>query len=338
MSKEKIRRLNALADDRGVIAAAAMDQRRSLRETVARAKGVGGEEITDEMMRELKLALSKTLASHAGAVLLDPEWGLPAVEARGANTGLLLSYEQSGHDEGQVGRMPALLPNMSVRRLKELGADAVKTLVYYTTQESPETNEEKRAFVERVGAECRAEGLPFFLELVAYDHSGREEKGFDYARRKPGIVTESMREFSKERYGVDALVVEIPVDLAFAEGSTVFRGNSAYTKVQALDHFRAAAEAAERPFLYLSGDSSNDQFTESLYWAAEAGVNFAGVILGRASWAAGIPIYCQKGLAAFEEWLSDHGVRNIEAVNATLANAGSWYSFYGAGSPEALAD
>ena len=338
LSKEKIQRMNALADSRGVIAAAAMDQRGSLEKAIAAAKGIERSAVTDEMMREFKLAVSKVLTPHASAILLDPEWGIPAAEARAQGAGLLLSYEQSGYDNDRPGRMADLLPNMSVRRLKELGADAVKVLIYYTPFEKKEINDEKHAFVERIGSECRAEGLPHFLEFVGYDENGGDEKGLDYAKRKPEIVIGSMREFSKERYGVDVLKVEIPVNLKFAEGAAAFSGQSAYSKDQALEYYRAAAEAAERPFIYLSAGVSNDQFTESLRWAGEAGVDFAGVLCGRATWADGIPVYGKNGVEAFEEWLQDQGVKNINAVNAALDKAGSWYGFYGAESPDALAE
>ena len=50
-----------------------------------------------------------------------------------------------------------------------------------------------------------------------------------------------MEEFSKDRYGVDVLKVEIPVNLQFVEGAKSFKGTKVYTKKEALDHYRAAA-------------------------------------------------------------------------------------------------
>ena len=50
LSAGKIKHLNALSNSKGVIAAAAMDQRGSLRKSIASAKGVPQEQITDEMM------------------------------------------------------------------------------------------------------------------------------------------------------------------------------------------------------------------------------------------------------------------------------------------------
>jgi tagatose 1,6-diphosphate aldolase len=337
LSPAKIKNMQALANDRGVIAAAAMDQRGSLLKSIASGKGIDKGQVSDAMMKEFKTAVSKVLTPHASAILLDPEWGLDAAKARDKKAGLLLAYEKSGYDNTQPGRRADLLPDVSVRRIKAMGANAVKVLIYYTPFEAADVNEEKHAFIERIGDECDANDLPFFLEFVGYDPAGGDEKGVEYARKKPEIVSGSMAEFSKAQYGVDVLKVEIPVNLAFAEGAKVYSGQKAYSKAEALEHFRSAAEVALRPFIYLSAGVSNQQFTESLRWAAEAGVNFSGVLCGRATWKEGIPVYAQKGAAGLEEWLQGEGVQNIEAVNDCLNAAKPWYTFYGAKSAEELA-
>jgi len=336
-SQGKIRNMQALADRRGVIAAAAMDQRGSLQKSIAAARGISKDAVTDEMMTEFKTAVSKVLTPHASAILLDPEWGLPAASARASNAGLLLAYEKSGYDNTQPGRKPDLLPDVSVKRIVDHGANAVKVLIYYTPFEDAAVNEEKHAFIERIGAECEFNEIPFFLEFVGYDPEGGDEKGLEFARKKPEVVIKSMQEFSKEQYHDDVLKVEIPVNLAYAEGSSVYKGEKAYSKEEALDIYREAAELAERPFIYLSAGVSNQQFTESLRWAAEAGVAFSGVLCGRATWKEGIPVYGQKGIAALEDWLQGEGVTNINAVNDCLKAATSWYSFYGATSADDLA-
>lgn len=337
ISREKVRRLQALADDRGVIAIVGADQRGSLRRALSAAKGIEPDDVEDESMREVKLSVARILTPHASALLADPQWGMPAAEARVEGAGLLLAYERSGFDSGRPGRMTELSPALSVRRLKEVGADAVKALLRYTPFEQPEINDEKRALVERIGAECDAEGMPFCLALVGYDAAGGEEQSVGYAGRRPEIVTQSVRELSKERYRVDLLAVEFPVDVRFARGSTVFEGETAYEKSRALDYYRAAAEAAERPFVYLTAGAASDQLIESLHWAAEAGVNFCGVSCGRGIWVDGAAVFGDRGVAAFEDWLQNEAIKRLDAANAALANAGSWYSFYGAGSPDALA-
>ncbi len=320
----KFNHLKALSNPAGVIAAAAMDQRGSLQKSLAKARGVDRKHITPEMMAEFKTAVTRVLTPHASAVLLDPEFGLDAARARSSNAGLLLAYELSGYDNTRPGRLPDLLPHVSARRIVDWGADAVKILIYYTPFEDPEINDIKHAFIERVGAECMACDIPFFLEFVGYDHEGGDEKSAEYARRKPEIVTRSMQEFTKPHYHVDVLKVEVPVNLEYVEGSGVYNGQRVYSRKEALEYYRRAASAATKPFIYLSAGVSNAQFTESLHLAAEAGVDFSGVLCGRATWKDGIPVYAQHGQAALEDWLSRDGVRNIEAVNAALAPATPW--------------
>lgn len=325
LSAGKVQHMNALSNKDGVIAAAAMDQRGSLAKSLASAKGVPQKDITDEMMQEFKTAVTRILTPHASAILLDPEWGLPASKARAKNAGLLLAYENSGYDNTQPGRLPDLLPHVSVKRLKhEMGADAVKILIYYTPFDDPKVNDIKHAFVERIGAECDTYEIPFFLEFVGYDPQGGDEKGFEYATKKPEIVTKSMEEFSKPQYKVDVLKVEVPVNANYVEGSSVFKGQAAYSRAEALEHFRRAASVAKKPFIYLSAGVSNPQFIESLAMAAESGTDYSGVLCGRATWKDGMPIYATKGLHALEDFLSTEGVKNIEAVNQAITSAKSW--------------
>jgi len=306
-----------------------MDQRGSLQKSLAKEKGA---EISSAMMEEFKAIVAEVLTPHASAILLDPELGLPAAKRRARNAGLLLAYEKTGYDKTGPGRLPDLLDNWSARRLKEAGADCVKVLLYYTPTDGTAINDRKHAWVERIGDECRANDIPYFLEFVGYEE-GADEKGLDFAKKKPEIVSQSMAEFSKERYGVDVLKVEIPVNMKFVEGAKSFAGQKAYSKQEAMEHFRAAASVTKKPFIYLSAGVSNAEFNESLALAAESGVKFNGVLCGRATWKDGIPVYAKQGAKAFEQWLQTEGVKNIENVNESLKAATSWYSIYGVREP-----
>ncbi len=329
LSEGKLKRLKALADGNGVIAAAAMDQRGSLQKSIAAAKGIDQKQVTREMMEEFKTAVARVLTPHASAILLDPEYGLNAAKARSKNAGLLLAYEASGYDNTQPGRLPDLLPNVSVKRIADWGADAVKILIYYTPFDDANVNDIKHAFVERIGAECEFHQIPFFLEFIGYDPKGGDEKGLEFAKLKPQVVQKSMEEFSKPHYHVDMLKVEVPVNAEYVEGSSVYKGQAAYTREEALDHYRRCAEFAKKPFIYLSAGVSNAQFVESLNMASEAGTDYSGVLCGRATWKEGIPIYAKQGVKALEDWLSKDGVRNINAVNAAIKAAKPWYAKLG---------
>jgi len=330
MTPGKLAGMKAVSDARGVIAAAAMDQRGSLKKALGKEKGG---DISDGMMEEFKSLVAEVLTPHASAILLDPEWGLPASKKRAGNAGLLLAYEKTGYDKTGPGRLPDLLDHWSVRRLKEAGADCLKILLYYTPLDPKDVNDRKHAWVERIGDECRANDIPFFLEFVGYEE-GADEKGFEYAQKKPEIVTRSMEEFTNDRYGVDVMKVEVPVNMKFVEGTTSFTGQKAYTRDGAIAAFHAAAKVATKPFIYLSAGVSNQEFTESLTLAGESGVRFAGVLCGRATWKDGIPVYGKGGAAAFRTWLQNDGVRNINNVNACLEAASPWFSFYDAKSAD----
>lgn len=323
----KLQHLQALASASGAIAAAAMDQRGSLAKTIAAAQGVSRDAVSAGMMEEFKTAVASVLSPHASALLLDPEFGLPAAGARDPRCGLLLAYEASGYDNTRPGRLPDLLEGVSVRRLKDWGANGVKLLVYYNPFDEPRVNGIKQAFVERVGAECAAEELAFFLEFVGYDPAGGDEKGLEYAKAKPRIVAESMAEFSRPQYRVDVLKVEMPVNPRFVEGSRAFAGESAFSRAEALACFKEASDAAGRPFIYLSAGVDNEVFIEQLEMAAEAGSAFSGVLCGRATWKEGIPVYAKHGAEALREWLAKDGVANIERINAALGAARPYWTF-----------
>ncbi len=333
LSDGKMRRMKALSNERGVIAAAAMDQRGSLKKSLASARGVDAQTITNEMMSEFKTIVTKVLTPHASAILLDPEYGLDAAKARSKNAGLLLAYEESGYDNTQPGRLPDLLPHVSVKRIVDWGADAVKILIYYTPFDSTPVNDIKHAFIERIGAECETYEIPFFLEFVGYDPQGGDEKGLEFAKRKPEIVRKSMQEFSKPQYKVDVLKVEVPINAEFVEGSTVYKGQKAYSRAEALKHFKEAAAVATKPFIYLSAGVSNAQFTESLKMASEAGTDYSGVLCGRATWKDGMPIYGKQGAKALEDWLQKEGVKNINAVNDAIQSAVPWHAKLGVAVP-----
>jgi len=329
--------MQAVSDSRGVIAAAAMDQRGSLKSAIAKEKGVDKKEIPAQMLEEFKTIVTRVLTPHASAILLDPEYGLPAAKARSKNAGLLLAYENSGYDNTRPGRLPDLLDIWSVRRLAAAGADCIKILLYYTPFDPAEVNDIKHAWVERIGGECTASDIPFFLELVGYEE-GKDEKSLEFARKKPEVVTKSMEEFSKPQYAVDVLKVEVPVNMAYVAGTKACKGESAYTRDQAKDLFRKAAAVAKKPFIYLSAGVNNDVFGETLELAGESGTNFSGVLCGRATWKEGIPIYAKQGPKALEAWMNDQGVKNIDNVNSKLKAAKPWFAFYGAASAAALAD
>jgi tagatose 1,6-diphosphate aldolase len=329
LSESKVRQMRALSDTSGVLAAAAMDQRGSLVKALAAAKGTERSGIRNAEIEEFKVLVSRALTPHATAILLDPEYGLPAAQSRERHCGLIFAYEASGYDNTRPGRLPDLLETVSVARLAAWGANAVKLLIYYSPFDEPNVNAIKHALVERVGAECDAHGLAFFLEFLGYDPHGGDEKGLAFARLRPRIAIASMAEFSKPQYKADVLKVETPVNPQYTEGARGFKGEMAYSRKEALQYFKEASDASRIPFIYLSAGVDNDVFTGQLEMAAEAGAQYSGVLCGRATWKGAIPVYATQGRDAASAWLGDEGVRNIGNINQAIRTATPWWKRYG---------
>ena len=302
ISEQKRKHLENLVDDQGIIGALAIDQRGALKRMMGKYKEVTAQEISD-----FKVLVSRCLTPETS--------GLAAAENRAQTSGLLLAYEKTGYDASTPGRLPDSLDVWSVKRLKEAGADACKFLLYYDVDESEAINERKKAYIERIGSECLAEEIPFFLEIVSYDANNSDSASKEYAKVKPHKVIEAMKEFSKDRYNVDVLKVEVPVNMNFVEG---FGTESLYSQDEAQAFFNMQSEATQLPFIFLSAGVSATMFQETLKFAKKAGSSFNGVLCGRATWADGVLPFVQQGAEAAVAWLETTGKTNVEELNQVL--------------------
>lgn len=312
VSHEKYENLKKLVNEEGAIAALAIDQRGSMEKMMGKAnpdlnnvEGIG----------KFKELVSSELTKYSSSILLDPIYGMKGVEARDKNAGLIMSYEQTGYDEYEEGRLPRLINFVSGLRIKEMGANAVKVLLYYDIDESEEINDIKKAWVERVGYECEALGLPYFLEIVNYDAKIDDAKGIEYSKLRPKKVIESMRVFDDPRYKVDVLKVEAPVNMNFVEGYG--EGEILHTRDEALKYFKDQSDATSIPFIFLSGGVSADLFKETLKFAKEAGSTFNGVLCGRATWRGAVDVFGKSAEDA-KEWLNTEGKDNIVTLNEVI--------------------
>jgi len=87
LTEGKISGLKAVADKRGVIAAAALDQRGLLKKMIAKELG---SDPADAMISQFKEVVTASLTKRASAILLDVEYGLPAIKHRNGK-GVLLA-------------------------------------------------------------------------------------------------------------------------------------------------------------------------------------------------------------------------------------------------------
>ena len=312
VSKEKYENLKQLVNKEGAIAALAIYQRGSMERMMNEAnpdlnnvEGIG----------RFKELVSSELTKYASSILIDPIYGMKGVDARDENAGLIMSYEQTGYDEYEEGRLPRLINFVSGLRIKEMGANAVKVLLYYDVDEDEKINDIKKAWVERVGYECEAIGLPYFLEIVNYDANIDDAKGVEYSKVRPRKVIESMKVFDNPRYKADVLKVEAPVNMNFVEGYG--DGEILHSREEALKYFKEQSDATTIPFIFLSGGVSADLFKETLKFAKEAGSTFNGVLCGRATWRGAVDVFGKSAEEA-KEWLNTEGKDNIVTLNEVI--------------------
>ncbi|HEL0695741.1 TPA: tagatose-bisphosphate aldolase [Streptococcus equi subsp. zooepidemicus] len=303
---------------KGIISALAFDQRGALKRMMAAHQDT---EPAPWQIEALKALVSEELTPYASSILLDPEYGLPATKVRDERSGLLLAYEQTGYDTTTTSRLPDCLVDWSVKRLKEAGADAVKFLLYYDVDGDEYINQQKQAYIERIGSECQAEDIPFFLELLTYDEAILDNQSVAFAKLKAHKVNEAMKVFSAERFGVDVLKVEVPVNMVYVEGFA--EGEVVYSKEEAMQAFRDQESASHLPYIYLSAGVSASLFQETLVFAAEAGARFNGVLCGRATWSGAVAVYISEGEAAARQWLRTEGFENIDRLNQVLERTAS---------------
>ncbi|WP_258271163.1 tagatose 1,6-diphosphate aldolase [Aggregatibacter actinomycetemcomitans] len=304
----KQKRLEKLYGKERIFRALAIDQRGALKRML-------GEEVTDEQLQIFKRLVSENLTTRASAILLDPEFGWQAAGLKEQHCGLIMAYEKTGYDKTKIGRFPDLIDGVSVKGLKEKGADAVKLLLYFDVDEGDAINRVKTAFVERVGSECIAEEMPFFLEILTYDSNVSYKK--EFAKMKPEKVIEAMKVFSNKRFAVDVLKVEVPVDMNYVQGFT--NGEDyVYTQKSAQAFFKEQSDCSDIPFIFLSAGVSPKLFQDTLEFAKSAGSTFNGVLYGRATWAGSAEAFKTQGVAQAAEWLRTQGVKNINELNEVL--------------------
>ena len=226
------------------------------------------------------------------------------------------------------------------RRSRTVGADCIKILLYYAPSDPQKINDHKHAWVERIGDECRANDIPFFLEFIGYEE-GIDEKGLEFAKKKPRARRPpACAEFTKDRYGVDVLKVEVPINMKFVEGTkSLARRSRLHEAARRWTRSARRPRSSTKPFIYLSAGVSNAEFTETLELAAESGTRFSGRAL-RPRHVEGRHRRSTRSRARTRsaQWLETEGVEEHQRTSTSGSKAAHpWYEFYGAKSADALA-
>jgi tagatose 1,6-diphosphate aldolase len=277
ISAGKLWCLRRLSDDRGFFKMTAVDQRPGVQALVRQRRGTDVASFED--VGEAKRVLIDMLSPHSSAMLLDPGFAYPyAAQYLDPRRGLLLTYEQWDCEETAGGRKTFGYPNWSVEKIKRLGADGVKLMLWWRPDASEEVKAHQRALVEQVGRDCRRHDIAFLLEPLLYP-LGNEGQGGKYeedANKRPEMVVETAREFVDERYGIDIFKMESPI----AANSVPDPDGAESAACQ--QWFDQLGQVIDRPWVMLSAGAAMEPFRRILAHAFRA--NASGYLAGRAIW------------------------------------------------------
>lgn len=273
ISPGKLWGLRRLADSAGRWKMIAIDQRTPLFQPIAAKRGSSQAPYDD--VAAVKVAITRSLAPRASAMLLDPNWAYPrCVGEMPTGTGLVLSLEHHVTDESAAGRRSCVIPSWSVRQIRRIGADAVKLLVWYRPDAAAEVCEHQQAFVARVGRECREHDIVLLLELLVYPLAGDAPGQLESQRTQ--LVLDSLRDFAGAEFAVDIYKLEPP---ALLHGVPDPDGPRAAALQQ---HYDRLGLLSPRPWVLLSAAAGPEDFRRSLTYAYRAGAS--GYLCGRAIW------------------------------------------------------
>ncbi|MCE2659070.1 MAG: tagatose 1,6-diphosphate aldolase [Rubrivivax sp.] len=323
----KVRGLRRLANEAGHFTIVALDQRPPIAQMLAARLGIPASQVSFEDMMTAKRLLVQTLGPHASAMLLDPNFALPATLASlPARTGLLVTLEDHRFKDTPGGRLSHSIANWSVEKIKRSGGDGVKVLAWYRPDAAPEVLEHQQAYVRQVGDECVRHDIPFVLELLTYPFpraAGDAQPPAQTREQGAQHVIDSLREFAKPEYRVDLFKLESPLpgaNLPAPDGLAEHQAAQAW-----FNEMGGICREAGVPWVMLSAGVTPEQFLRVMHCAYAAGAH--GFLAGRAIWAQALQQF--PDLAACREVLQTQGLRTLQDLMDLTREAGhAWTPDY----------
>jgi tagatose 1,6-diphosphate aldolase len=295
-----LRGLQQIANNKGILTVCAIDHRESLRRALNEKNP---EAVSYQAMVEFKRDLCRIVAPLASAVLLDPIYGAAqAIEANALSgqTGLLVSVEKTGYSGESTARITKLLPGWGVKKVKRMGASAVKLLIYFRP-DIKEVASKQLNLVKRLADECIKEDIPLLVESVSYPKA--KESPDEFSRKKPELVLEAARQLTA--LPIDILKSEFPADISHEKDEGELKS-----------YCQQLTEISRLPWVLLSAGINYEQFKKELEIACKAGAS--GFMAGRALW--------QEATRASsrEERLSFFENRTLTRLTELIEMANAW--------------
>lgn len=289
--------------DQDIFGIVAFDQRGSFRRMMPDGTSY------DDLV-QVKVEIISALSRNASAVLTDPIYGLsPAMHMNG-KSGLLFALEKSGYSGDSTYRKAEFFDAWTPEKLRKVGANAAKILVYYNPQNTDLADE----LDETIGSvidECHKWDLPAFVEPMSYSLDENVSKdSAEFAEQKVEIVVETARRL--EQIGTDVLKMEFPMDYKYNDNH---------------DDWRAAcqqiSDAVSIPWVLLSAGVDFATFEQQLITACEGGAS--GFLAGRAIWKECAAMSTEDRAKFLDTTANDRLNRLLEIASE---KATPWSTFY----------
>ncbi len=283
----------------GTLAIVAMDQRNTLR----RMLSAENRPTDPETIGSFKVDVVEALSPAANAVLLDPEFGVPAVREAGImapGCATLIAVEPAERDTWEGEPRASRDPERTAAWVRDMGGDAVKLLVQMRPDRprrpgEPDLVSEVVEVVRAVVEDCAAAGVPSVVETLLYRLPDEEPLPL---RRRAELIAESARILSETR--LDLLKLEYPGDTSGCQ---------------------AVANVVTVPWAMLSAGMPFPAFLEAVVTSCEEG-GACGFIAGRVYWKEAVAL---EG-AARKTFLATTGRERLEqSVSALSGRARPWY-------------
>jgi tagatose-1,6-bisphosphate aldolase len=288
--------LDSIADQSGRFAVLAMDQRGTLRRMLTKVDMPR----EDADLRAFKVDVIGALSPLSSGVLLDPEYGVPAVREAGAlapGTGLLVAAEPVDKEKYNGEYRTVVDPQRNAAWVRSLTGDALKFLVYWDPDRPADEVDlaaETMSAVEGIVADCRAQGVPSVIEPLVSFPPGAPEPSPD--QRYAAVIRSAER---LAALNPDVLKLEWPGDAAGCKAVTGALGDV--------------------PWALLSAGVEYPEFVERTKTALDNGAS--GFIAGRAIWGEAVSLLGEERRA----FLAGTAVPRLEGLLDALSGRGrSW--------------
>lgn len=311
LSLGKWRGMQAATTPQGAFVIMALDHRNNLR---ALLRPDAPKDVTAADMAGFKSQVVAALAPASSAILLDPVYGVGQSivgDALPGQTGLIVTLDETGYTGPSNARVSEILAGWSVEKIKRIGADGVKLLVYYHPDASNVARQD--ALIARVAEDCDRYDIALYLELLSFSLDPASKKLKSDEREQ--VVIESARRVSN--MGITILKAEFPVDHTANTDETHW-----------LESCRKLTAASVTPWVLLSAAAQYDVFKRQVLISAQAGAS--GVMVGRAAWQEAPTLRGQARI----DFLRGEGVRRMQELGDILRqHARPWQAVYRPQSP-----